>query len=312
MFNLGSIHHSQSSQQQVKRVQRPRRHRSLHKSEHNSSIHVTVKSTKSHQRNNHNSIKLHQNLRSISTVPVVHTSRKTTKIASVRNDPIILPVTSTSCSNTTESDLNSISSLQSLHKNQRDRPMMIKETALFEKGVVRDHHGNSQRNRKTNYSSCLLIGIIITAILLAVLYKPKTSNRAGTITLRWNSTGIDVYGVDAKGNASDLLNGPWDLVFDSMGALYTTDRYNKRVQKYLNNASHGITVTKFPNGTTASSPSALQEPTGLIVDPDGNLYIANRGNHRVVFWPKNASIGSMCAGNGRNKMCLSKYDWFIR
>ncbi len=96
------------------------------------------------------------------------------------------------------------------------------------------------------------------------------------------------------GQATDaLLNVPVGAVADQAGNLYFSDRNNHRVRKVA--AGTGIITTIAGFGPTnptsgaggfngdgfAALASALNFPTGLAVDPAGDLYIGDRDNGRV-------------------------------
>jgi uncharacterized protein (TIGR03437 family) len=84
--------------------------------------------------------------------------------------------------------------------------------------------------------------------------------------------------------------------------LYVADTYNNRILGYkdLRNLQTGgkadIVIgqpdfqqsrTNYPtNNVNQPNQSGLSAPTGLYVDPDGNLYVADTGNGRVLRFPK--------------------------
>ena len=62
--------------------------------------------------------------------------------------------------------------------------------------------------------------------------------------LRWKTAGKTVAGIVGRaGTGSDQLKYPWSLAIDSLYTLYTGDRQNNRIQKYLPSASSGTTIT---------------------------------------------------------------------
>jgi len=83
--------------------------------------------------------------------------------------------------------------------------------------------------------------------------------------------------------------------------LYVADTYNNRVLGYndLRNIGAGAkadlvigqpdfqqTLINFPtNNSNTTNSSGLFEPTGLVVDSSGNLYVADAGNGRVLRFP---------------------------
>src|SRR5262245_33740241 len=109
---------------------------------------------------------------------------------------------------------------------------------------------------------------------------------------RVNSNGVieTVAGTGIVGFSGD--NGPateaqvgyaMTLAVDRNGDLYVGDYWNRRVRKI----SRGIITTVAGNGTTAYSgdggpaTAAALSPSGVAVDSDGNLYIADYDNDRI-------------------------------
>jgi len=98
----------------------------------------------------------------------------------------------------------------------------------------------------------------------------------------------------------DKLRYPFDLTLDWAGNLYVSDRNNHRIQKFSRGSSIGSTVAGNRNGTAGTDLSHFNGPVGIEVDDDGNLYVADHFNHRVLFWPVGNQSGSIIAGNGKN------------
>jgi len=79
------------------------------------------------------------------------------------------------------------------------------------------------------------------------------------------------------------FSAPSGLAFDNNGNLYIADKNNHRIRKVdpLGNvttfAGDGTPAHKDGPGTIAQ----FHNPTGLAFDNNGNLYIADTGNHRV-------------------------------
>jgi len=101
-----------------------------------------------------------------------------------------------------------------------------------------------------------------------------------------------VVGSGASGFSGDggpaikaQLQLPSGLTFDSQGNLYIADRANHRVRKVNRK---GIISTVAGNGTAGFSgdggpatQASLKLPSGVVVDKQGNLYIADRSNNRT-------------------------------
>ena len=112
------------------------------------------------------------------------------------------------------------------------------------------------------------------------------------------TTGITVAGGNGQGAAADQFNSPVGVYVDAAGNLYVTDYNNNRIHKWLFNATSGMTIA----GGNGAGPAAsqLDHPNGDVnVDANGNVYIADGGNYRVVKWAPGATVGvTVAGGNG--------------
>ncbi|CAF1426030.1 unnamed protein product [Adineta steineri] len=122
---------------------------------------------------------------------------------------------------------------------------------------------------------------------------------ADKISHRWNSTGITIAGITGRAGATPTqLNSPTAVTLDSFNAIYISARDSHRVQKWLPGAVNGTTVAGQSNGSSGSGLAYLNKPTGLAVDSNGSIYIADYNNHRIVRWSNGSTIGTIIAGNG--------------
>lgn len=96
-----------------------------------------------------------------------------------------------------------------------------------------------------------------------------------------------------------MLNHPFGVTLDSSNTLYIADRSNHRIQKWLSGASNGTTVAGKANGIPGATLNSLNQPGNVQLDSSDNMYITEIYNHRVLFWPNNASSGTLIAGNGK-------------
>ncbi|CAF4200302.1 unnamed protein product, partial [Adineta steineri] len=117
--------------------------------------------------------------------------------------------------------------------------------------------------------------------------------------LRWNTTGITVVGNGSvSGTSSYYLNTPWDVTLDWSNTLYVSDRYNHRIQKFLMNTKNGTTVAGQMNATSGTAMNELNQPTGIYVDINGNIFISDTVNNRIQYWSNGAVTGQTLIGNG--------------
>ncbi|CAF3723874.1 unnamed protein product [Rotaria sordida] len=126
-----------------------------------------------------------------------------------------------------------------------------------------------------------------------------TSTTTTVITFCWNSTGKTVAGITlSPGLTPHQLSLPFGVKVDSSNTIYIADRYNNRVQKWLMDAPNGTTAAGQSNGATGIGLNYLMEPANIEVAPNGDIYVVERLNNRVVKWTSDASNGTLIAGTG--------------
>jgi len=110
------------------------------------------------------------------------------------------------------------------------------------------------------------------------------------------------YSGDGGLATSAELNTPNGVALDSDGNIYISDGANNRIRKVT--VSTGFITTIAGSGVTSYSGddgpalSAGMTADGVAVDSDGNIYIADRDNHRIRKITVSTGIISTVAGNG--------------
>ena len=119
--------------------------------------------------------------------------------------------------------------------------------------------------------------------------------------MKWavNATnGTLIAGVTGlSGNSSTLLNKPYELYLDENNSyIYIADMNNHRIQRYqLGVSTNGVTVAGG-NGNGSDS-NQLNSPIDVYVSKKtGDIYIADKQNHRVQRWSPGATSGVTVAG----------------
>ncbi|MBD2702914.1 SMP-30/gluconolactonase/LRE family protein [Spirosoma sp. BT702] len=154
-------------------------------------------------------------------------------------------------------------------------------TMAYPSGVAIDKLGNlfiadqgNNRIRKVNTSAII-------------------STVAGNGTLGFSGDGGPAPNAD--------LYYPIDVVVDKAGNLFIADQGNNRIRKV---ATSGVITTVAGNGTFGfggdgglATSANLANPTGVVVDGSGNLFIADQKNHRIRKVTPAGSITTV-AGNG--------------
>jgi sugar lactone lactonase YvrE len=109
------------------------------------------------------------------------------------------------------------------------------------------------------------------------------------------------FGGDGGPAALAYLDGPMGFAADRSGNLFIADTFNNRIRKVDTN---GTITTVAGNGTPGyggddgpATAASLNEPTAVVVDSVGTLYIADYANNRIRKVSTRGIISTL-AGNG--------------
>jgi sugar lactone lactonase YvrE len=110
------------------------------------------------------------------------------------------------------------------------------------------------------------------------------------------------------GISASSLNSPSAVFSDSTNSgLYIVDKGNNRVLYYSNSATTASLVYG-QNGNYSSnsannggiSPDSLNAPSGVAVDRNKGVYIADTGNNRVLYYPSGSTTATRVFGQNGN------------
>jgi trimeric autotransporter adhesin len=131
----------------------------------------------------------------------------------------------------------------------------------------------------------------------------RANSRPSSLILTAIGTGSSSPQGDGGLAGQASLGQPSALAFDTQGNLYIAETFNDRVRKV--NASDGkISTVAGGNGTGSkgdggpATAAQLHCPSGVAVDAQGNIYIADRDNHRVRRVAASDGLITTVAGTG--------------
>ncbi|MCI0505464.1 MAG: NHL repeat-containing protein [Gammaproteobacteria bacterium] len=89
------------------------------------------------------------------------------------------------------------------------------------------------------------------------------------------------------------LNAPHDVHFDSAGRLLVADSGNDRIAIYDIDGAEARFIGELEDG--------MRSPEGVTSDPDGNIYVASTGNHKILKF-HNGNLIKTAGGRGSGKL----------
>jgi sugar lactone lactonase YvrE len=145
-------------------------------------------------------------------------------------------------------------------------------------------------------------GNVYTDSLLGVGLAPAVAFFGAPVT---TIVGNGTAGNSGNGGASTsaLVSGPRGGAFDSIGNFYFADAGNNVVRQITKKTGTiSIVAGTGASGSlgdgSAATAAQLNGPTGVALDPAGNIYIADAGNNKIREVSANTGLISTIAGTG--------------
>lgn len=181
----------------------------------------------------------------------------------------------------------------------RDGPV---KTALFfgTFGVATDNQGNVYVSDATNNRIRKIAGGMVSTVIYDENIAPygiATDAQGNIYTTDLFSNRI--FKITPDGKKTTAANtGGFGIAIDAQNNIYVADQDNNRIRKITasgvsNFAGNGVAGFTEGQGTTAQ----FNNPSGVAVDAQGNVYVADEGNNRIRKITS-AGVVSTFAGDG--------------
>jgi hypothetical protein len=131
-------------------------------------------------------------------------------------------------------------------------------------------------------------------------HRVRKVSASGVITT-FAGIGVPGFGGDGGPATQAALNSPEGVAVDAAGNVYIADSFNNRIRKI---DTSGVITTIAGNGIPryngegAAIEAGLNDPSGVVTDNNGNLYIADNSSHRIRKVVLAAGTISTIAGTG--------------
>jgi sugar lactone lactonase YvrE len=147
------------------------------------------------------------------------------------------------------------------------------------------------------------------------LYISDRANSRALAFLDGSTTAARVYGQlgdfttgvgnNGAGVSENGLNIPGHVAVDSAGNLYVTDGNNNRLLVFPEGSTTPTRVYgqqgSFASATAnlgGVSADSLSGPEGVAIDSENGVYVSDRSNHRVLYYPAGSTTATRVYGQG--------------
>ena len=107
--------------------------------------------------------------------------------------------------------------------------------------------------------------------------------------------------VVAGGNGAGInrtqIWSPTGIYFDWISqSIYVASFNGHYILRWFLGGTSWVVAAGYGNGTAGSNSDALSSPRHVTIDPMGNMYVVDRGNHRIQFFKVGETVGTTIAG----------------
>lgn len=111
-------------------------------------------------------------------------------------------------------------------------------------------------------------------------------------------SGDIIAGNNLSGLGPSQLSYPYGFHFESLtNSLLIANTGGNNIVRWRIGASNWTLVAGSSNGLSGSTATLLSGPTDVLLDPMGNMYVVDMGNHRIQFFSSDQTNGVTIAGS---------------
>ena len=109
--------------------------------------------------------------------------------------------------------------------------------------------------------------------------------------------GTVITGGNGMGISNAQLHNQYDLYLDTKSnSILIPNCGANNVVRSVPGALNWTLVAGYLNGSSSVTATGFACPRGVILDPMGNMYVADRDNNRIQFFPVGERVGITVAG----------------
>jgi sugar lactone lactonase YvrE len=156
--------------------------------------------------------------------------------------------------------------------------------------IVAGGNGKGSNANQLNSPYGIFIGLNTSIIWIA--------DSGNSRIVRWESSSTGIIVCGSYGSGANQFNAPDGLFVDTSASntLYVADTNNHRIQMWLPGATNGTTVAG-QTGVCGTGLNQLCYPGSVTKDTNGNIYIGDSSNNRIMQWMIGSTSGVIIGGS---------------
>jgi uncharacterized protein (TIGR03663 family) len=117
---------------------------------------------------------------------------------------------------------------------------------------------------------------------------------------KFDATGKFVMALGGDGNLPGQFKEPWGMAIGSDGTFYVVDTWNHRIQKFDASGKFLMQWGQFGdlNAPGTDKQTTFYGPRSIAIDAQGNLWVVDTGNKRVLKFDANGKALGIFGGSG--------------